>query len=92
MFNIFVGKSVILCKDNKTYQNIEGKLDVRVIREQTVVDTIFVATVATLVCIIYINFGCALDWNEPKKIIKKPIGPAIGFAGQFVLMPLVNIT
>lgn len=68
----------------------EEAIDVTVIREVRVVDTIFTSSVATLVSIIYINFGCALDWNALKQNLKKPIGPLIGLTTQFGLMPTVS--
>ncbi|KAJ9575089.1 hypothetical protein L9F63_007750 [Diploptera punctata] len=43
-----------------------------------------------LVSIIYINFGCALDWSVFKKTIRKPVGPIIGFISQFLLMPVLS--
>ena len=33
---------------------------------------------------------CALDLNVVKDVLKRPIGPAIGFVCQFVLMPLIS--
>jgi sodium/bile acid cotransporter 3/5 len=67
-----------------------GAMDVTVIREKRVIDTVFTSSVATLVSIIYINFGCAFNWGELHKTLKRPIGPAIGFFGQFVVMPLLS--
>lgn len=66
-------------------------LSVSVVREVRVIDSVFTYSVAILVSIIYINFGCVLDWPVLKETIKRPIGPAIGFICQFVLMPLVSI-
>ncbi|KAJ3643039.1 hypothetical protein Zmor_025777 [Zophobas morio] len=70
--------------------SVPGKLDVTVIRKKRVIDTVFTSSVATLVSIIYINFGCALNWGEMLKNLKRPIGPAIGFTGQFLVMPLLS--
>lgn len=69
---------------------LTAKVSVVVTRKQRVIDTIFTASVAILVSLIYINFGCAVNWGEFKQILQKPIGPAIGFCGQFILMPLVS--
>nr|CAD7429735.1 unnamed protein product [Timema monikensis] len=63
-------------------------LQVTVVRGVRVIDTLFTFTVAILVSIIYINFGCALEWSIFKKTVKKPVGPAIGFCSQFLFMPL----
>ncbi|XP_055616781.1 ileal sodium/bile acid cotransporter-like isoform X2 [Toxorhynchites rutilus septentrionalis] len=76
-------------KDNRTVQSGE-KLPVTVIREERVIDTVFTASVATLVSILYINFGAALDLPKLKTILVRPIGPAIGFLSQFLFMPLLS--
>lgn len=60
-------------------------------REERTIDTIFTISVAILVSILYINFGCAMDWNVCRDTLKRPIGPAIGFFCQFLIMPLVNL-
>ena len=49
---------------------------------------IFGYSVAVLVSLAYINFGCALDLNVMREVLRKPIGPAIGFVSQFIFMPL----
>lgn len=86
-----LGKTVVSCKDRKTGQVAESSLDVVVIRKKRLIDIIFSASVATLVSVLYINFGCAIDWGgELRNILKKPIGPIIGFCGQFIGMPLVS--
>lgn len=61
-----------------------------VVREERTIDTIFTASVAILVSILYINFGCAMDWDVCRKTLKRPIGPAIGFFCQFLIMPLLS--
>ncbi|XP_019873560.1 ileal sodium/bile acid cotransporter-like isoform X2 [Aethina tumida] len=93
-FNItgnFLGKTVVTCKA-KNYQSTlqDCNMDVIVIRKKRVIDTIFTASVATLVSIIYVNFGCALNWGELRKSLKRPIGPVLGFIGQFLFMPLLS--
>ncbi|CAG9819178.1 unnamed protein product [Phaedon cochleariae] len=92
-FNIsgnFLGGTVIKCKSKRTQNTADGQLDVVVVRKKRVIDTVFTASVATLVSILYINFGCAIDWGELKHILKKPIGPSIGFFGHFVIMPVLS--
>merc|ERR1711892_870495 len=37
-----------------------------------------------------IIFGCALDLNVMKEVLRKPIGPAIGFVTQFIFMPICS--
>lgn len=65
-------------------------IDVKVTRAKRVIDTVFTSSVATLVSIIYINFGCALQWGEFRSSLKRPVGPVIGIVGQFLIMPLVS--
>ncbi|KAI4481109.1 hypothetical protein M0804_009735 [Polistes exclamans] len=72
--------------------NIEDKevLFVTVMRYQGVIDKIFTASVGILVSILYINFGCAMDWDACRKTLRKPVGPAIGCFCQFFFMPLLS--
>lgn len=65
-------------------------MEVTVIRQDRVIDKVFVGSVATLVSIIYINFGCALNMPLVKKMMRRPVGPGIGFVSQFIFMPLVS--
>merc|ERR1719237_1290983 len=34
--------------------------------------------------------GCALDLKVMKEVLRRPVGPAIGFVSQFVFMPLIS--
>jgi len=49
---------------------------------------IFGYSVAVLISLAYINFGCALDLGVMKEVLRRPVGPAIGFLSQFLFMPL----
>lgn len=69
---------------------ITKALPVSVIREKTIQSKVFAISVGVLVSLAYINMGCALDLNVIKEVLKRPIGPAIGFLCQFVLMPLIS--
>lgn len=82
--------SVKFIVDNKGNRTELSSMDVTVIREDRVIDKVFTASVATLVSILYINFGCAVDWTSFRSILKKPIGPCIGFFTQFGVMPTVS--
>ncbi|XP_066244952.1 ileal sodium/bile acid cotransporter-like [Euwallacea similis] len=86
----FLGHTFISCRNKLTLTRIGGQLDVQCLRRQRVVDTIFTASTASFVAIIYINFGCAVNWGELKNLLKKPNGPLLGFWGQFILMPLIS--
>lgn len=90
---LFLGQSEVYVKlkipgTNKTEQAKEN-LDVIVTRRKRIIDHVFTGTVALLVSILYINFGAALDLKIVKNILLRPVGPAIGFCGQFLLMPLI---
>nr|CDJ91852.1 Bile acid:sodium symporter domain containing protein [Haemonchus contortus] len=50
---------------------------------------IFVASVVILITVANILMGCELDMNVVYSTVKRPIAPAIGFATQFVVMPLL---
>jgi sodium/bile acid cotransporter 3/5 len=63
-------------------------LPVTVVREKTVQSKVFAVSVAVLISLAYVNMGCALDLEVIGGALKRPVGPAIGFACQFVLMPL----
>ncbi|GFT93577.1 solute carrier family 10 member 6, partial [Nephila pilipes] len=73
---------------SRTWIKLEPPLVVTVLRQDTLMNKIFIAFVATVVSLNYINMGCALDLGIVKKVLKRPIGPIIGFFCQFVVMPL----
>ena len=68
----------------------ESDMDVSVIRKKSVLDTVFVSSVATLVSLAYINLGCSSDLEVMKQVIKRPVGPAVGLLCQYVFMPLAS--
>nr|XP_013099514.1 unnamed protein product [Stomoxys calcitrans] len=76
-------------KDNTTEIGKES-LPLIIIRKKRVIDHVFTGSVALLVSLLYINFGAALDLTVLKGLIIKPVGPSIGFASQFLLMPLIS--
>lgn len=69
---------------------MEQEIPVTVIRKERPIDHAFTGSIILLVSLIYINFGCALNWSELKNHIRKPIGPVIGCVGQFIFMPIVR--
>lgn len=90
---VFLGKTnayVELVQPNQTPERANEFLPLTIIRLNRAIDHAFTGSVAVLVSLLYINFGAALDVTKLKGIIKKPIGPAIGFCMQFILMPLVS--
>ncbi|CAG9772272.1 unnamed protein product [Ceutorhynchus assimilis] len=87
----FLGDTFISCRDPiSNDRSSESQMYVRCLRPERVIDTIFTASTVVLVTIIYVNFGCAVEWGELRKLLKRPIGPIIAFSGQFILMPLVT--
>lgn len=90
---LFIGLTsayVELVSGETTMERSANTLPVVIIREVRTIDHVFTGSVATLVSILYINFGAALNLKNLKSIIRRPIGPAIGFFGQFLIMPLVR--
>lgn len=89
---LFSGNTNILAQLQRGSINetATNKLAITVIRAERVIDKVFTSSVAALVAILYINFGAALDTTKLRGILKKPIGPIIGFLSQFVFMPLLS--
>ncbi|XP_012536492.1 ileal sodium/bile acid cotransporter isoform X2 [Monomorium pharaonis] len=88
---IFLGRTKLMFTTTEVGMEDTQEVSlITVIREERTIDTIFTASVAILVSILYINFGCAMDWKVCRDTLKKPIGPAIGFFCQFLIMPLLS--
>ncbi|XP_014482406.1 PREDICTED: ileal sodium/bile acid cotransporter-like isoform X2 [Dinoponera quadriceps] len=89
---VFLGTTkltfTLMENEDKIYN--EDVAVITVIRKERAIDNAFTISVAVLVSILYINFGCAMDWNVCRNTLKRPIGPAIGFFCQFVIMPLLS--
>lgn len=65
-------------------------MNIVVVRKPQLIDTIFIICVASLMSIIFINFGCALDIEQLKQCIRKPIAPLASFFSQFLILPIVS--
>lgn len=89
---IFLGNANVFVRieQNGSIELSRNLLPIVIIREERLIDTIFTISVASLVSILYINFGAALDLAKLKNILLKPIGPTIAFFGQFLFLPLVR--
>lgn len=81
---------VFLCYSGEKESRVSPPLKVTVARKKRVIDQVFLTSVIILVSIIFINFGCALDWEFLRQSLKRPIGPGIGMFSQFIIMPLVR--
>lgn len=68
------------------------KLPIVIVREERIIDKVFVISVASLMTILYINFGAALDLQNVKSVLVRPVGPGIAFFCHFIVLPLVNFT
>merc|ERR1712183_14127 len=80
-------------ESDKTYvHHGSDRLEVVVTRSKAkkTASKIFGYSVAALISFAYINMGCALDLEVMKKVLKRPIGPLIGFISQFLFMPICS--
>ena len=85
--------SAAIDKDQKeTVASVREPLKLTVTRSKAkkTASKIFGYSVAVLISLVYINFGCALDLKVMKEVLRRPVGPAIGFVSQFVFMPLIS--
>lgn len=89
---IFLGRSFVIVQLNGITPPIDSdnRLTVIVIREVRIIDTVFTVSVATLVSILYINFGAALDMKKVKASFKRPIGPCLALFCHYLFLPLVS--
>lgn len=68
----------------------DSSLLVQVVRPHRPIDTIFVITIITLMSLVYINFGAALNLEVLRGLVTRPVGPCICFITQVVGMPLLS--
>lgn len=80
----------LINNSDNTILKHSNPLNVKVVRSQGIIDHLFTYSVAVLVSVIYISFGCALDWSVFRTTFRRPVGPIIGFWCQFLFMPLVS--
>jgi sodium/bile acid cotransporter 3/5 len=66
------------------------QLPVIVTRKERLIDKVFTISVATLVSVLFVNFGCALDRKILLENLRKPTSLLIGIVPQFIFMPLVR--
>ncbi|XP_073827972.1 hepatic sodium/bile acid cotransporter-like [Musca autumnalis] len=90
---LFLGYSPVyvqLRRPNEEPETALETLDVIVLRNVGKMDVAFKFLVGTFVMLLYVNFGAVLELDALKGILLKPIGPAIGFVGQFLIMPVLS--
>lgn len=88
----FIGKANVHVEisQGSTVEQSDSVLPVIIIRPKRVIDTVFIVSVASLVSILYINFGAAMDLKKVKGVLRRPVGPIIAFGCHFLLLPLVS--
>jgi predicted Na+-dependent transporter len=67
------------------------RFDLVVAREPRPLDSLFLIFLMVFITLLNFGFGCSLNLELVVKILKRPIAPAIGFACQFCIMPLVSV-
>lgn len=85
----FLGKASVHIEIESQTQT-GNELNVVITRTKRFIDYLFVISVASLVSILYINFGAAMDLRKINGIFRRPVGPAIASTCHFVALPLVN--
>ncbi|KAF5403921.1 Apical sodium-dependent bile acid transporter [Paragonimus heterotremus] len=60
-----------------------------VLRGKRVVQLVFRIMIVTMVTLFTFTMGCELDPELLKAYSRRPVGPAIGFCCQFIIMPLL---
>ncbi|XP_075220327.1 ileal sodium/bile acid cotransporter-like isoform X2 [Lycorma delicatula] len=95
IFNVsanFLGYANIkaVLEEGSEIRESEQSVQITVVRKDRLIDKAFVISVIVLVSILYINFGCALDWNVMKQVLRRPVGPSIGILCHFFVMPLLS--
>jgi len=63
---------------------------VKIIRYAGTLDTVFLVVVSLMVMTNVMMMGCQIQLPIVWAILKKPIGPAVGFFSQFAFMPLAS--
>ncbi len=83
---------MLFLKVDLTYQDrrLLREIEVLVAVKDKTLNNIFTLVVTCMVIINTVNMGGQLDLDVIKAVFKKPIGPAVGFCSQFLLMPLVK--
>ena len=73
-----------------TWTKLDLFYDVAVIREERLIDILFIVFVTIFVIFSNIGMGCKIDLEIVKEVLRRPVSPAIGFFCQFIIMPVVS--
>lgn len=63
---------------------------VKAILADRTLNNLFTIVMLVMIVVNTVNMGGQLDLEIIKEVFKKPIGPAVGFMSQFVVMPMVK--
>ena len=80
----------ITSKINNGKSQFHQSLEVKVVLADRTLADIFMAIMYTMIIINTVNMGGQLDLKVVREVFRRPVGPAVGFASQFVIMPLVS--
>ena len=75
----------------ETEEECIGNYTVVVMRPPLVEQAIFRFGTAGFLVLLNFGFGCSLNLEIVKEIIRRPFAPAVGFSCQYVMMPLVSV-
>ncbi|CAG0919431.1 unnamed protein product [Notodromas monacha] len=88
----FLGRTEVelVLKNKQGVIFAQRRLPVSVVRPMNTLNHIFIYSIIALVSMAYINMGSTLDFDVVKKVVMKPVAPAVGLACQYGFMPLVS--
>lgn len=66
---------------------VAGSAEITVTSNNKVLGSIFLAIMTAMIIVNTINMGAQLDLEIVKEVMKKPVGPIVGFICQFLFMP-----
>lgn len=89
---VFIGKTTLRINTyNKSIAELgEQSIPVVIMVKNRMLTGIFIVCVIFFMLLLNFGFGCKLEIDVIKEILKKPIPVLIGFLCQFTIMPLVN--
>jgi hypothetical protein len=90
----FLGRTEVemVLRNSKGVTFARRRLPIAVERPMNTLNHIFIYSIIALVSMAYVNMGSTLDLDVVKKVIKKPVAPAVGLACQYGFMPLVSFS
>ena len=65
-------------------------VEMKVVIKDKTLNGVFTLVLMLMVIINTVNMGSQLDLDVIKEVFKEPIGPAVGFASQFLIMPVFS--